>query len=241
MPILTGLHPGVLAANVGVPLAMSLLVALPLVAAYWLLARASRQRRGLITSGSADHLDSLQNELSHNYDRLRRAGEAVPLATDAWRHLRHRPSTMPPPVRRRLARTYHAIEVSNRLLVAAVAYDRRGHLSLRQRRLSLWPTLEEAVRTALAALGRHVAAPPQTQDRPSSATGRAPLADPVPPAAPFNLDAAPRLALLTGPGAQPHEAPSSAQVVRHRPRPPRRKRPAARRCDGQMPLWESVA
>ena len=238
MQILTGVELGLLAAGLGVPLSLGLLVVLPLAAAYWLLRRASRRGPALVAAASANHLTGLQNELAANYERLRRAGEAVPLAADVWREVRPRAMTMPPPVRRRLAQTYHAIEVSNRLLAAAAAYDRRGHLSLRQRRLSLWPTLEEAVRSGLTALGGHVARSLQVRVRPADA--RSATATVPREVQPFNLTAAPRLALFTGAGAPPAPSAAASRSPGQPPRRPRR-RAVARQCEGQMPLWESVA
>jgi len=238
MQALAGLEPAVLASGMAVPVAVAVFVVVPLGLAYWLLRRATRRGPALVSAASANHLGALQNELATNYERLRRAGEAVPLATGVWREVRPRAMTMPSAIRRHLARTYHAIEVSNRLLAVAAAYDSRGHLSLRQRRLSLWPTLEEAVRSGLTVLGGHVARSHPIRVRPAEARS-APRTAPL-DVEPFSLSTAPRLALFTGVGASPVPSHPVSRSVAQPPKRPRR-RPVARQCEGQMPLWESVA
>lgn len=245
--------PATLAAGLGGTITVAALALVPLAVAYWLLTRGARRTPASAGAASGNVLGSLRSELAANYERLRRAGQAVPLAINAWRRLRTRVEAMAPSARSPLVQAYHAIEVSNRLLAAAAAYDARGHLSLRQRRLALWPTLEAAVRAGLAALGERVTPALQAQLRPvtestaglpAEAQSRGPVAAASVAGRPFSLSDAPRLALFSGadtPPVQEHrptKAPAAAE------RRPRRKRQAARpvrQCDGQMQLWESVA
>ncbi len=239
-----------LAAISGRSVAVAMLALVPLATAYWLLARAARGRRVLLPA-SSNAPASLRSELLANYDRLRRAGEAVPLATDAWARLHGRTRHMSSASARSLARTYRAIEVANRLLQASAAYDARGHLSIRHRRLALWPTVEAAVRTGLNALGTQVTQAAQTQTRPVVEDQSAPAAahDAAPDAPrphrvqrrPFTLTDAPRLSLFCHPDtATNSSAPPRPESGSRLPRRLKKKR-ASRRSHGQMPLWESVA
>lgn len=204
----------VLAFGAAASLTAALLVLVPLGLAIALLSRASRRLRpaaGTLRRASPNELAGLQTELRGNYDRLRRSGEAVPLATDLWRRFSHAGEAMPLAVRREVAQAYHAIEVSNRLLTASAAYDSRGVLSIRQRRLALWPTLETAIRGALSALGCQVTPAIQVRTRPATeveATARpaARSASPAEPALAARKDKAmsstlgdpPRLSLFCG-------------------------------------------
>ena len=148
------MHPALLAASLGGALLVAAVALAPLVAAYWLLTRAARGRSdaadALAAVAESSSAAALRHELLANYERLRRAGEAVTLATEVWARLRSRSDVLPAAVAQEVARAYQAAEVANRLLLASAAYDSRGHLSLRQRRLALWPTLEAALRSALA-------------------------------------------------------------------------------------------
>ena len=161
-------QPSLLAFGASASLAAALMVLAPLGLAITLLGWAARRRSGtagLLRRASAGDLAGLKNELKSNYERLRRNGEALPLVTDLWRRFSHSAEAMPVAVRREVAQAYHAIEVSNRLLTASTAYDSRGVLSIRQRRLALWPTLETAIRTALTALGCQVTPAIQVRTR----------------------------------------------------------------------------
>ena len=84
-----------------------------------LLASASRRINGAAGSlrrPSPLDLTALRTELKANYNRLRRTGEAMPLADDVWRRVSAAADSMPLAVRREVAQAYHAIDVSNRLL-----------------------------------------------------------------------------------------------------------------------------
>jgi hypothetical protein len=236
-----------LAAHFPTTVMVALLGLAPLAAGYWLLVRAVR-RPATMAIGRRDNVAaSLRSELIGNYDQLRRVGEAVPLVTDAWDRLGGRVQVMPPTTRKQIARTYDAIHVANRLLATSRAYDSRGHLSTRQRGISLWPTLETAVRTALVALGSDVTQAQQATIRlaPADTTAAVPVATTPKP---FRLAEAPRLSLFYGnhATASNEAVPEPAPVAPSRPvakttpplRPTRKRR---RDCHGQMPLWESVA
>ena len=229
-----------LAAGLGGTIPMVLLLGLaPLAAAYWLLMRASRRPAPVAAGSPAALAGSLRQELASNFDLLRRVGEATPLSTEAWQRLQGRLGLLPAVVATQVAQTYHAVEVSNRLLAAASAYDVRGQLSIRQRRMSLWPTLEAAVRSGLQALGCDVTPALQARIRLVSevqaaqrvTANVAPVAQPS-EARPFALSDAPRLTLFHGP------APVAAVLAS---RPARKPRSARSQSDGQMGLWESVA
>lgn len=213
-----------------------------------LLASASRRINGAAGSlrrPSPLDLTALRTELKANYNRLRRTGEAMPLADDVWRRVSAAADSMPLAVRREVAQAYHAIDVSNRLLTASSAYDSRGILSIRQRRLALWPTLETAIRGALVALGCDVAPAVQVHARlftqPDATVKPAPRLAPAPEPAP--QAPAPRLSLFYGaaPAAPAGDLEEtsvvgvSAKFKRRSPRPQRHA------TDGQMALWESVA
>lgn len=259
-----------LAAGVnGNVLMVFLLGLVPLAAAYWLLMRASRRPAAVVVGSTATLTGSLRHELASNFDLLRRVGEATPLSTEVWQRLQGRLSLLPARVAAQVAQTYHAIEVSNRLLAAASAYDVRGQLSIRQRRMSLWPTLEAAVRSGLQALGCDVTPALQARIRlvseaEATTDAAAETATPSPaPAAspaevrPFALNDAPRLTLFYGPAAtaaaaspQPALKPTpltARPAAERRPARPARKarramaRSARAESDGQMGLWESVA
>jgi hypothetical protein len=250
MDLIAHLRSTLIAASPAATVGAALLALVPLAAAYGLLLRAGRRPRAPGPAAQPHWTDALRVELADNYDRRRHAGEAVLLTTDAWRRLRPRAGNLPAVLRRQIARTYHAISVSNRLLAAAADYDHRGHLSLRRRRIQLWPTLETAVRGALAALGAAPAPALRTTVRPATADVR----QPAPVAgrstgcaahlAPFRLDDAPRLSLFHGP-AEPPALTEAAAPRAAAPRLRTRRRSAAarprRRSAGQMPLWEYVA
>ena len=211
---LEAVQSSVLAFGAAASLSAALLVLLPLALAIALLSRAARRLRptaGTLRRASATDLAGLQIELRGNYDRLRRSGEAVPLATDLWRRFSQASEAMPLAVRREVAQAYHAIEVSNRLLTASAAYDSRGLLSIRQRRLALWPTLEAAIRGALSALGCQITPAIQVRTRPATevqptARPAARSASPAEPAVAARNDKAmpsmlgdpPRLSLFCG-------------------------------------------
>jgi len=258
-------EPSALAFGAAASLAAALLVVVPLAVAIALLSRASRRlspTAGSLRRASAGDLAGLQAELKINYNRLRRSGEAVPLATDLWRRLSRTSQAMPLAVRREVAQAYHAIEVSNRLLTASEAYDSRGLLSVRQRRLALWPTLETAIRGALSALGCRVTPAIQVRTRlaPRPEAAALPSAEPAVAAgkektAPSPLDEPPRLSLFYGTQAThatqatsgPAQLPpgrKGAAKGKARPGSRARKRPVRLQrmaIDGQMALWESVA
>lgn len=247
------MNPDTLTTTFAMPLAthfattvmVALLGLAPLAAGYWLLIRAVRRPVTTAMGRSGNVSGTLRNELTRNYDQLRRVGEAVPLATDAWDCLGGRVQTMPPRARKQIAQTYDAIHVANRLLAASTAYDSRGHLSARQRGISLWPTLETAVRTALIALGCDITPAQQATIRlaPPHTMSDAPVA---PRPKPFRLAEAPRLSLFYGNNAAAATDTGPASVTPSQPaakavRPLRPTRKRRRDCDGQMPLWESVA
>lgn len=234
-------------------LAVGLLGLIPLGAAYWLLMRASR-RPAAVPAASTDALaGSLRQELASNFDLLRRVGEATTLSTQVWQRSSDRIHLLSDSVAAQVRQTYQAIEVSNRLLAAASAYDVRGQLSIRQRRLSLWPTLEAAVRSGLQALGCEVTPALQARLRlandaiatatASSATDTAHITAAPAPVRPFALTDAPRLTLFYGSNtvARPTAAADHPSVEQRPARKARRSVARTSRADGQMGLWESVA
>lgn len=228
--------PTALAAIPTGPALVAAMALVPLAAAYWLLTRSHGRPIVPALTRVDRPLAAVRNELQSNYEKLRHAGQAVPLAIDAWQRLAARADELPPAARRQLAQTYHAVDVANRLLATSAAYDRRGHLSLKHRQIALWPTIEAALRSALAALD--VTVTPAARTRLRLTTPAAP-AMPVAARRSFNLDEAPRLALV----ADSVDATAAAPVpATRRPRPTavqrgKRRRPAARDCEGQMPLW----
>lgn len=234
-------------------LTVGLLALVPLGAAYWLLMRASR-RPAVVPAGSTDALaGSLRQELASNFDLLRRVGEATALSTQVWQRSSDRVHLLSDSVAAQVRQTYQAIEVSNRLLAAASAYDVRGQLSIRQRRLSLWPTLEAAVRSGLQALGCEVTPALQARIRlandatsaatTDSATEAIQIAAAPALARPFALTDAPRLTLFYGSDAvaQPTVAAVHPSAEQRPARKARRSVARTSRADGQMGLWESVA
>ncbi len=258
-------NPTTLLASTGA--AVTAMVAIvPLLAGCWLLSRAG-QRRGL-RDASANDLGSLVQELHDNYERLRRSPEAIPLTAVCWQRLNARLTNLPPAVETALRQTYRTIEVSNHVLSAVSAYDRRGGLSVKQRRMALWPTLEAAVRSSLHALG--VQPTPARQVGPRLVEGIRSAAEGLrqqPLKSAFTLDKAPRLALFYAPteeAAASAEAKSAeraadnqasddiaaagaglAQSAGRAPAAKGTRRAAARLRAAvdreQIPLWESVA
>ena len=251
---LQAVQSSVLGFGAAASLAAALLVLLPLALAIALLSRASRRLRpaaGTLRRASANELAGLQTELKGNYDRLRRSGEAVPLATDHWRpygpygRFSRAGEAMPLAVRREVAQAYHAIEVSNRLLTASAAYDSRGVLSIRQRRLALWPTLEAAIRGALSAMGCQVTPAIQVRTRAASeveATARPATksASPAEPAVAARIEETmsstlgdpPRLSLFCGTdsaAASARSATGRKAAARGKDRPRTRARVAKKR------------
>jgi hypothetical protein len=248
-----------LAASLPGSLATVFLALIPLAVAAWLLKRATRGSAAAMVSPAAIDLAALRGELSENYDRLRHNPEAVLLAVDVWRRFCTRTELTPVAVNGEVAQAYHAIEVSNRLLSASGAYDSRGHLSIKQRRLALWPTLESAVRAGLASLGSPVTPAIQVRIGQVYASESAALpaavritCQAIPAESVSALptlvraSATPRLTLSYGPDAEAamlRRHPAATELAKP-PRKTARKRPAARLrrdLDGQMPLWESVA
>ncbi|MBN2584406.1 MAG: hypothetical protein JXL80_15200 [Planctomycetes bacterium] len=231
-----------------------LMVAAALGVALLLLGSASRRLKGAAGSlrrPSSLDLVGLRTELKSNYNRLRRSGEAMPLAADVWRRFTASGETMPLAVRREVAQAYHAIDVSNRLLTASTAYDSRGILSIRQRRLALWPTLETAIRGALVALGCDVAPAVQVHARPfrqpDATVKPAATAAPTAPVAvapeSVAVAAVPKLSLFYGveePASVAEHRDGSARTAAAKSKR-RTARPQRHAADGQMPLWESVA
>ena len=245
IPVLGGL---VVALSAPASLAAALLATVPVGLGLWLMRQSSRSTSAASAPAlPAVELGRLRAELAENYERLRSSLEAVPLAADAWRRVRALAETAPIVVHREVRLAYHAIEVSNRLLDAAVAYDSRGHLSRRQRRIALWPTLETAVREALAALGEAVT--PAVQDYSAAAPAEAsrwPTAQPASAGPRLHVER-PKLTVSRGPepvaafglvaaGSAPKTIVSLA-AARRKQFPIRLRRKVA----GQMPLWESVA
>jgi hypothetical protein len=237
----------VVALSAPASLAAALLAAVPVGLGLWLLRQSSRSASASSAPVlPAVELGGLREELAGNYERLRCSLEAVPLAADAWRRVKARAEAAPIVVHREVRLAYHAIEVSNRLLDAAVAYDSRGHLSLRQRRIALWPTLETAVREALAALGEAVtpavqvhsaAAPAETVRRPAAKpAGAGPRLHVERPQLTVVRDPEPVAAVGFAFAGGPKTIVSLA-AARKRQFPLRLRRKVA----GQMPLWESVA
>jgi hypothetical protein len=246
VPVIDGL---VVALSAPGSLAAALLAVVPVGLGLWLFRKSSRSDSTSSASTlAATDLVGLRAELAENYDRLRCSREAVPLAADAWRRIKARAETYPVVVHREVRLAYHAIEVSNRLLDAAVAYDSRGHLSLRQRRIALWPTLETAVREALAALGEAVTPAVQGQNAavaPVEAARwpTAKLASAGPrlhvehPQLTVSRGPEPVAAFRLAPVADEPKTIVSLAAVRRKQNPFRQRRKVA----GQMPLWESVA
>jgi len=245
VPVIGGL---VVALSAPASLAAALLAAIPIGLGLWLRRKSSRSASASSAPVlAATELGGLREELAENYERLRCSLEAVPLASDAWRRVKTRAETAPVVVHREVRLAYHAIEVSNRLLDAAVAYDSRGHLSLRRRRIALWPTLETAVREALSALGETVTPAVQVHSMtaPAEAAGR-PTAKPAGAGPRLHVER-PQLTVSRGPDPAMAvglvAAPSAAKTIvslaaaRKRQFPIRPRRQVA----GQMPLWESVA
>jgi hypothetical protein len=230
-------------------LAAALLAAVPVGLGLWLFRKSSRSGSASSAPGlAAAELGGLRAELAENYGRLRHSLEAVPLSADAWRRVKARAETSPVVVHREVRLAYHAIEVSNRLLDAAVAYDSRGHLSLRQRRIALWPTLETAVREALLALGETVTPAVQIQSAavtPAEAARwpTAKLASAGPrlhverPQLTVSRSPEPVTAFRLAPVAEEPKTIVSLAAARRKQNPFRQRRKVA----GQMPLWESVA
>lgn len=211
----------------------------PLLGACWLLLRAAGGRT--MRQTSRNDLGSLAQELQDNYERLRRSPEAIPLNQTAWNRLSDRIATLPAAVATALRQTYKTIEISNRVLSSVDAYDNRGGLAVRHRRMALWPTLEAAVRSSLQALDVHPTPARQVGPRlvePSRATRLAPS----PAAQPFTLDRAPRLTIFyaAAPAATAVDKPAIATRPHNQKTPRKRAQNSARRSEGQMPLWESV-
>jgi len=246
---LTAIHVTLLAAGLGAPALIAAVVIAPLVAGYLLLVRAAKGRPAMPglagESGSLAGAAALRHEMAANYERLRRAGEAVPLATEAWQRVSVRSDILPASVAEQVRRAYEAIAVSNRLLAAASAYDSRGHLSMRQRRLSLWPTLETAVWSALEAMVCNVERIAHARSSVTSAeAASAEVAASRGASNLFDIARAPRLALFYGGGGAPVTGRLIDSASVSRPRAHRRRRvsaPVVRADDGQMALWESVA
>lgn len=225
----------------------AILAVAPLLAACWLLLRAAGGRT--MRQASRNDLGSLTQELQDNYERLRRSPEAIPLNQAAWNRLSDRITTLPASVATALRQTYKTIEISNRVLSSVDAYDNRGGLAVRHRRIALWPTLEAAVRSSLQALDIHPTPARQVGPRLVEPSRAARLAAPLPTAVqPFSLDRAPRLTIFYA--AAPAVAAidkSGGHVAARGPARPHRQKPSrkraqnsARRSEGQMPLWESV-
>ena len=230
-------------------LAAALLAIIPIGLGLWLLRKSSRSDSASSAPAlAAADLGGLRAELVENYERLRSSLEAVPLADEAWRRVKVRAETTPVVVHREVRLAYHAIEVSNRLLDAAVAYDSRGHLSQRQRRIALWPTLETAVREALAALGEAVTPAVQVHSAalaPAEAV-RWPTAKPAGARPRLHVER-PELTVSRSPEpvavfrlAAEAEEPKTIVSLAAARRKQFAVRPR-RKVAGQMPLWESVA
>ena len=237
----------VVALSAPASLAAALLAAVPVGLGLWLRRKDSRSASGSSAPTlPAAELGGLREELAGNYERLRCSLEAVPLATDAWRRVKARAETTPVIVHREVRLAYHAIEVSNRLLDAAVAYDSRGHLSLRQRRIALWPTLETAVREALGALGETVVPAVQVHSAAAAEAARWPTAQ-LASAGPRLHVERPKLTVSRGPDPIVAAGSAAAAVAPKNivslaaARKKQLQFRSRRKVAGQMPLWESVA